>query len=132
VTTDPMLRRAAWARSIYLGIASIVCLIMGGSLAARSFPRAESAQVIVDLLGGPWVFAVPFLVAGLCGLVCTVAGWQAPGVILCMGALFGFWGLLYLGLWIAGIQPGGYVAAMWLVLIDALLFGLTLLPARRS
>lgn len=130
--TDPRLRRAAWARSIFLGIASIACLIMGGSIAGRSFPRTQSAMVIVDLLGGPWAFALPFLAAGLAGIVVTVAGWRAPGLVLCMGALFGFWGLLYLGLWIAGIQPGGYITATWLILIDVLLFGLTLLPARRS
>lgn len=130
--TDPRLRRAAWARTILLGVASTVCLIMAGSIAAGTFPRSGPARQTVDALGGPWVFAAPFLAVAVLGFICTVAGFRAAAVILIMGALFGFWGLLYFGLWLAGRQPGGYVAATWLILVDALLFSLLLLPTRRG
>lgn len=130
--TDPRLRRAAWARTILLGIASFVCLIMGGSIAARTFPRSEPARQMIDALGGPWVFAGPFLAVAVLGLICTVAGFRAAALILIMGALFGFWGFLYLGLWLVGEQPGAYVTATWLILVDALLFSLLLLPTRRG
>lgn len=138
MTTDELIRarrRAAWARTLLLGVASAACLIHCRGYIGGLPEGAGSALQTLDLIGGPLgiqVWAALFGLAGVAGSVCTVAGCRANWLILAMGALWGFWGFCFLGAWLFGDQPRGYVTATWFVLIDILLSSLLLLPARRQ
>jgi hypothetical protein len=128
-------KHAAWARTLIGGIASVACLIQCYGFIGGLPPHPGAALQVLDLLGGPFgiqLWAAGFGLAGLAGLVCVVRGCRANWLVLIMGAMWGFWGFVYLGAWFAGEQPRGYVTATWFLLIDVLLSTLLLLPARRD
>lgn len=135
MTGDELLQarmRAAWARSILLGAASIACMIMFLAFIRGLPPGSGRALQALDLgIGAIQAWAALFGATGAAGLVTAVAGWRANWLIILTGALFGAWGFVFLGAWIAGEQAT-VVGAVWLLLNDVLLSALLLLPARRS
>lgn len=126
------IRRAAWARSLLTGIASLSCLIMCQAFIG-GMPQGSTsvALTVLDAFGGLRLWAALFGFAGLAGLAVAAVGWRANWLVLLTGALFGMWGFVYLTSWIVADQPRGYVTASWLLLVDVLLSALLLLPSRR-